>query len=192
MFVGILALLKACAAVLVSTLWRKLKIAKVEQRLLAESLAKCCNDVEFSASMSLKNRYRYFQALKREKLTFSKLEMRIFIANMYHLPIISAVELLCEFLPQLIMEMNRQRYTTLLLFGWKMWKPAALRSVSSKVAEVLKLTPPSIGLHSKAPNQASITERQVFNFLQRGQNAIEWIFLRYGYVMVEQRINSEV
>ena len=96
----------------------------------------------------------------------------IFIARMCHLAVVSPVELRCEFLLQLITETNHQRYTILLLFGWKMSQQAASRSVLSKGAEAILLTPPSIGLHSKVPNQESITERLILAFLQLGQNAI--------------------
>ena len=58
----------------------------------------------------------------------------------------------------------------------------ASRFVSFKGAEALLLTPPLIGLHSKAPNQAFITERPVLAFLQPGRNVISWLFLRYDYI----------
>ena len=96
----------------------------------------------------------------------------LFIADMCHLAIVSPVELRCEFLLRLITETNRQRYTIPVLFGLKMSQQAASRSVSSKGVEALLLTPPSIGLHSKVPNQEFITERQVLVFLQLGQNVI--------------------
>ena len=122
-----------------------------------------------------------FQALKLGRSTFNKLEMMLFIARMCHLATASPVELRCEFLLRLITETNHQRYTILLLFGLKMSQQAASRSVSSKGAEALLLTPPSIGLHSKVPNQEFFTERQVLAFLQLGQNAITWLFLRYDH-----------
>ena len=125
----------------------------------------------------------FFQALKWGKSTFSKLEMRIFVAFMYYLKVVFPVELRCEFLLPLITGTNHQEYMILPIFGWKMSQQVAPRSVSSKGAEALLLTPPLIGLHSKVPNQEFITERQVLVFLQLEQNAIGWLFLRYHYML---------
>ena len=109
--------------------------------------------------------------------------MRLFVAFTFYLVVVFPVELRCEFLLPLITETNHQGYTILHLFGWKMSQQAASGSVSSKGAEALLVTPPSIGLHSKVPKQEFITERQVLAFLQLGQNAIGWLFLRYDYML---------
>ena len=109
--------------------------------------------------------------------------MRIFVAFTCYLKVVFWVELRCEFLLPLITETNHQGYTILPIFGWKMSQQVTSRSVSSKGAEVPLLTPPSIGLHSKVPNQEFIMERQVLVFLQLEQNAIGWLFLRYHYML---------
>ena len=119
--------------------------------------------------------------MRKESWKFRTWEVMAFIVNLCHLTKVSLVELPCECLLQLTMETNPSELMILLLFGWRMYQQAVSRSASYKVVGAIEVTSPSIGSHSKVPNQEYNMERPVSAFLLLERNAIRWHFLRYDW-----------
>lgn len=106
------------------------------------------------------------------------------IVSTSHFTRVFPVELLFEYLLQLIMETSHQLSMLLPLFGWKMCLQAALRPASYKVLGVIEVTPPLTGLLSKVSILEFITARLVSAFLLLEQSAIWLHFLRYYFLFL--------
>ena len=92
------------------------------------------------------------------------------------------MELLFEYLRQLIMETSHQLFMLLPLSGWKMSLQADFRPASYKVLGVIEVTPPLTGLLSKVSSLEFIMERPFSAFLLLEQSAIWLHFLRYYFL----------